>query len=161
MDKRLAFAEAPRHMRLMQRKGRPPSWTPEQREQIYALADEGMPKRAIAKGVFGDERYRGRVERTLRERHLARALPSLEEELAASVPRDEVGRGLAALDVSAVRALVERFERSLAESNEVPSLADIERLIRIKRQLDAMERVERHRALIRGRRADSTDSSGE
>jgi hypothetical protein len=145
----------------MQRKGRPPTWTPEQRDQAYALADEGMPQRAISKQVFGDERYRGRVERILRERHIARPAPSLEDELAASVPLDEVGHELAALDVTGVRALLERFERSLREREEVPSLADIERLIRIKRQLDTMETIERHRARIRSRRADASDSRPE
>jgi hypothetical protein len=45
--------------------------------------------------------------------------------------------------VSGVRRLVARFERSLDESSEPPSLADIERLLRIKRQLDTMETIER------------------
>jgi hypothetical protein len=143
------------------RRGRPPSWTPEQREQVYALADQGVRQRAISKQVFGDERYRGRVERILRERDIARPLPSLEEELAASAPLDEVGRELSALDVSGVRALVGRFERSLEESDEAPSLADIERLIRIRRQLNTMETIERHRAQIRRRRAEASDSRPE
>jgi hypothetical protein len=135
----------------MKRKGRPPAWTPEQREHVYDLADQGMPQRAIAKEVFGDERFRGRVERILGARHLVRPVPSLEEEIAASAPLDAVGQQLAALDASGVRTLVERYERSLEASDEPPSLADIERLLRIRRQLDTMEMIERHRAAIRGR----------
>lgn len=138
---------------LMRRTGRPPAWTPVQRDQVFVLADEGTTQRAIAREVFGDERYRGRVERILRERDLVRAFPSLEEELAAGGPPDAVGQELAALDASGVRALVERFERSLQTNPDVPSLADIERLLRIRRQLDTMETIERHRARIRGQSA--------
>ena len=56
----------------MGRKGRPPAWTPEQREQVLALAAEGMTQRAISEQVFGDARYRGRVERILRDEAIGR-----------------------------------------------------------------------------------------
>lgn len=51
----------------MRGKGRPPEWTREQRELVLALRKEKRTQRAIAKEVFGHERYRGRVERILRE----------------------------------------------------------------------------------------------
>jgi hypothetical protein len=56
----------------MRRTGRPPAETPEEREQVLALADKHVPHREIAEQVFGNARYRGRVERILRERLLAR-----------------------------------------------------------------------------------------
>lgn len=49
----------------MRRPGRPPASTPEQRAQVLALAHEGKTRRAIAEVVFGDARYRARVERIL------------------------------------------------------------------------------------------------
>jgi len=114
----------------MRRKGQPPAWTDERREQVLALADEGMTQRAIAETVFGDARYRGRVERILRERIPVRRIPEHEGEPAPEGAPDhsaDPGETLSALDVSGVRRLVARFERSLHESEEAPSLADVER----------------------------------
>lgn len=130
----------------MRRKGRPPVWTPEQRQQVLALAEQGMTQRSIAEQVFGDARCHGRVERILRERGIVR---EIDPDPSADGPSTDDGFG--ALDVSVARALVARFERSLAESEEIASLADIERLLRLKRQLDAMETVARVRANARSR----------
>ena len=44
-------------------KGRPLAATPTQVEQVQALASQGVSKRKIAETVFGDARFRGRVER--------------------------------------------------------------------------------------------------
>lgn len=129
----------------MKRKGRPPAWTPGQREHVLALAAEGETQRAIAEQVFGDARYRGRVERILREQ----AIPSRESGNAQRMAEAELLASFDASDVSLARQLVGRYERSLAESDEVPALADIERLLRIKRQLDAAEMVQRARELTR------------
>ncbi len=48
-----------------------------------------------------------------------------------------------------MKELVARYERSRVASDGVPSLADIERLLRVKRQLDGWEMVERAKALTR------------
>jgi hypothetical protein len=55
----------------MRRRGRPPTWTNEEREQVLALKDEGKSQRAIAEEVFSDASFRGRVERILREQALS------------------------------------------------------------------------------------------
>lgn len=112
---------------------------------MLALADEGVTQRAIAKEVFGDARYRGRVERILRERAISRApgrpVPDLSKE---ELDAFDVG------DISVARELVARWERALAESEEVPDLAEIDRLLRIKRQIAAVEMVRRANAIARG-----------
>lgn len=126
-------------------RGRPSSCTREEREQVLALAADGLSQRTIADQVFGDERYRGRVERILRAQAMPR--PQLDSELSAN--EGAIDDGFDALDVSVARELVARFERSLAESEEVVPPAEIERLLRIKRQLDAMETVARLRGLLR------------
>ena len=132
----------------MRRKGRPPAWTDGEREQVLALAAEGRTQRAIAEQVFGDARYRGRVERILKEQTLSPAGGRPASRLAQA----EMEETFDASDVTIARELVARYERSLVQSEEVPSLADIERLLRIKRQLEAAETIERMRVLYRERR---------
>src|SRR5437764_14642466 len=55
----------------MRSRGRRPSWTKEERERVLALAEQGASQREIAEAVFGDVRYRGRVERILRSQRAA------------------------------------------------------------------------------------------
>jgi len=50
---------------------------------------------------------------------------------------------------------VARYERSLIDSDAVPSLADVERLLRIKLRLDGIAAVERLKALTREPRGNS------
>jgi hypothetical protein len=50
----------------MAHQGRRPRWSRAQRDRVLELAAEGASQRAIAEAVFGDARYRGRVERILR-----------------------------------------------------------------------------------------------
>jgi len=45
--------------------GRSPSSTPEQQQEMYRLAKEGLSNRAIAEAVFGDRRFKNRVHRFL------------------------------------------------------------------------------------------------
>jgi hypothetical protein len=52
----------------MPRRGRPQAATPAQVAQVRSLAAEGVSERKIAEIVFGDARYRGRVERLMRPR---------------------------------------------------------------------------------------------
>ena len=112
---------------------------------MLALAAEGRSQRQIAEAVFGDARYRGRVGRIL-NRPPARAVPEL--------PPGE-GEDVEALlasggEMAIVVELVARYERSLLEGGTVASPAEIERLLRIKRQLAAIAMVERANALARG-----------
>jgi len=45
---------------------------------------------------------------------------------------------------------VARAEQALLESEEAPSLGEIERLMRVKRQIDALETIEWARRLAHG-----------
>ena len=129
--------------------GRRPRWTRAQRDRVLELAAEGASQRAIAEAVFGDARYRGRVERILR----ADAAASN----GASVPRNS-GKEEAPKeaftpesDLELFRELVSRSERAMLESDHPPSLLDIDRLLKIKRQLEALETIDSMRALTRER----------
>ena len=113
---------------------------------MHALAGEGMSQRAIAERVFGHARYHGRVERILRE-GVVRSASGRRGRALTQAELDAFD----ASDVSVARELVARYERSLAESEEVPELVEIERLLRIKRQLEAAEMVARARAIAQGR----------
>jgi hypothetical protein len=133
----------------MARKGRRPRWNRAQRDRALELAAEGASQRAIAEAVFGDARYRGRVERILR----ADAAASN----GASAPRNSGKEETPKVaftpesDLELFRELVSRSERAMLESDHPPSLLDIDRLLKIKRQLEALETVESMRALTRER----------
>ena len=137
----------------MGRGGRRAASSREQRERVRALAAEGHSQRQIAQEVFGDGRYRGRVERILGRLPVREVPPEL--------PRnggDDFEAMLASGgEMAIVAALVARYERSLIDSDAVPSLADVERLLRIKLRLDGIATVERLKALTREPRSQETD----
>jgi DNA-directed RNA polymerase specialized sigma24 family protein len=100
---------------------------------------EGSPPRAsarqIAKRVFGDARYHGRVERVLRaESAEAAATPAPE-------PHGVDRHGREAGDLPTIRELLDRHRKRLAAAEDLPSLKEIELLMKLERQLDAAETV--------------------
>jgi hypothetical protein len=135
---------------VMSHRGRPAASTEEQRERVLELAAQGFSQRQIAEEVFGDVRLRARVERILRR-------PP--EQTPSAGPSDGLPRGEREGDLEApldsgsdlrtLAGLVARFERSLTSSDGVPSLSEIERLIRVKRQLAGMATLERLNAVTR------------
>ena len=129
----------------MYRKGRPPAWSPKQRERVLELADEGATQRKIAELVFGDTRYRGRVERILRER----ALSGRDFGTPSRAAGTEIDLAFEAGDMTSIRTLVARYERGLLESEVTPAIADIDRLLKIKQRLSTHEEFERLRELTR------------
>jgi len=65
-------------------------------------------------------------------------------------PRVDLGELLAAEgEMGSVVELVARYERQLVQSGEVPTLREIERLLRIKQQLSDAAKLERLNALTR------------
>jgi hypothetical protein len=111
---------------------------------VLALRAQGLSQRQIAEEVFGDARCRGRVERILRtpagrEAPVAAAAEKVEFDFE---QQEAVGE-----DLSGVAELVTRYERALLESEAEPSLADLERLLRIKRELASAAQFGRLRAL--------------
>jgi hypothetical protein len=131
----------------MARQGRRPRWTGAERERVLELAAQGASQRAIAETVFGDARLRGRVERILAAEAAASNGPDL--------PRSSAAQGAAGesftpeSDLELFRELVSRSERAMLESEHPPSLLDIERLLKIKRQLGTLETIEELRLLTR------------
>jgi hypothetical protein len=113
---------------------------------VLALVDGGASQGKTAEVVFGDRRYRGRVERILRSRDTTRTAPPQPTRTDSVEPEGDlpVGSRLATL-----QELVARYERSLSASDETPSLADIERLLKVKQRLEAWEMFERANALTR------------
>ncbi len=137
-------------MLAMSARGRRPRWSERDREQVLALAAEGASQRAIAKAVFGDARYRGRVERVLRAEEAASDGPQMARNSDADESDDDLVHP--GSDLELFRELVSRAERAMLRSDRAPSLADVERLLRIKRQLNAIESLERANAIARGER---------
>lgn len=131
----------------MARRGRPRASTETQREQVRRLAAEGRSRRQIAEDVFGDARFRGRVERILGS--TLRELPGAGQLSGDGLHFD--GQLADDTDGLSLRHLVNRYRESLAARDETPSLSEIERLLRIERQLAAMEQVEQLNALTRDR----------
>jgi hypothetical protein len=132
----------------MGRRGRRPRSSEDERQRVVELAAEGVSQREIAEVVFGDARFRGRVERILR----ASATASDGSPLARRNGEDEANKDEVHpdSDLALFRELISRAERSMLENAAPPLLSDIERLLRIKRQLDALEAVERAKARARG-----------
>src|SRR5205823_9895626 len=120
--------------------GRRPRWTRAQREQVLELAAQGASQREIAEAVFGDTRLRGRVERILAAEAAASNGPDLPRTSAAQEASDEPFTPES--DLELFRELVSRSERAMLESDRPPSLLDIERLLKIKRQLGTLETLE-------------------
>ncbi len=105
-----------------------------QREEVVQLREADMPIRAIAAQVFGDARYRGRVERILASREIVGGT------------RDVAGlEGLEPLE--AIRILYERRLAVLLEGEAAPSMTELQKLLEVQRQLDGFAALERLRGL--------------
>ena len=124
----------------MSRRGRPRAATPEQVEQVRSLAAEAVSERRIAEIVFGDARYRGRVERLLRTRSSSPA---------GELPADDKRSEAEEQELPSTRVLLNRHRRRLANAGELPSPKEIELLLKLERQLEAQEELEYLNALTR------------
>lgn len=133
----------------MSTRGRRPSWTEEERKRVLELAANGVSQREIAKSVFGDACYRGRVERILKAEHTA-SFASQEPPKSEATEADGYTPPMSDLEV--FRELVGRAERELLRSASAPSLADIQRLLRVKREVRTLESIELSKRLARGLR---------
>jgi len=110
------------------------------------LAAEAVSERKIAEIVFGDARYRGRVERLLRKRSSAspRELPG------EHAPASDKGTAADEQELPSIRELLNRHRRRLANAGELPSLKEIDLLLKLEQQVEAQETLERLNALTRG-----------
>ena len=124
-------------------RGRPLTASPDEIERVLELAAQGMSRRKVAETVFGDARYRGRVERILKREVFAAARDDLHDASARARASVEEPN-----ELQLVRELLDRHRRRLAEA-DLPSLKEIELLLRLERRVKAAETVEFARALTR------------
>jgi hypothetical protein len=129
----------------MPRRGRPQAATPAQIEQVRELAAQAVSGRRIAETVFGDARYRGRVERLLRPRSSSPARERSGEHTSA---RDN-GTAAEEPELPSIRELLNRHRRRLANAGDLPSLKEIELLLKLEREIEAQEELEHLNALTR------------
>src|SRR5829696_5219129 len=93
-----------------------PNTTPAQRERVLALVDAGRSYSAVAAEVFGEARFRGRVERIVRrERDCRPAGPALDDLLAVLAREDqghqEIGKYVkAGQDLPRIQAELDQAE---------------------------------------------------
>jgi hypothetical protein len=104
-----------------------------------------VSERKIAEIVFSDARYRGRVERLLRPRISPPAHNSLEGTL---LKADEATQS-SEQELPSIRELLDCHRRRLASAGELPSLKEIELLLKLERQVETQETLERLNALTR------------
>lgn len=112
--------------------------------EVRRLRMEGLSIRAIAEAVFGDRRYRGRVERILssQDEPVAEAVDVEAEEF------DRLG------SAAVLRLLFERRLRVWFESGKAPPMRELRTALDVRRQLEALEAIERVKDLTRSERAD-------
>jgi len=130
----------------MSRRGRPPVATPEQVDKVRSLSAQKVSERKIAELVFGDARDRARVERILRRRGSS---PTGDLPGEHSAVKPDKGAQAGEPELPSVRELLNRHRRRLASGGELPSLKEIELLIKLERQVEAQETLERLTALTR------------
>ena len=80
----------------------------------------------------------------------AKGLPRTPRLRLETTARGCLGSARRSSDLELFRELVARAEQSLLEGEEAPSLAEIERLMRVKRPIDALETIEWARRLGHG-----------
>jgi len=146
---RFALLPGFEHIGAMARNGgRPARFTQAERAEVLRRAQAGESKRKIAEAVFGDARYRGRVERIMRAETIDPArsgpeLPPLELKLDHTAPP---------ADARYWRELVSHSRRSLgqrlAQGEAVPA-RELATLLKFEQQVANQEQFERLRDLTR------------
>jgi hypothetical protein len=113
----------------------------EELADVERLHAEGVSVRQIAEDVFGDKRYRGRVERILARS--GRPAPCVPEPGLLDVDVD-------ALDwIELTQYLLDRTRRSWAKSGKLVRPSELRALLDVQRRLDEARRVERLTVMTR------------
>jgi hypothetical protein len=118
--------------------GRPTKSTAAQRADVRRLAATGASVRAIAAQIFGDARFRGRVERILQRPPEAAEAPE------AIRAREAELRAFAKLTPTAqMRWMFERRLALWAARDEPPSTRELLSMADLYRRLHSLEQLER------------------
>ena len=130
--------------------GRPARYTEGERLDVLARAEAGESDRQIAAAVFGDSRYRGRVER------IRRQAAAVVEESVPAPPRIELNLDHEAPPASAAywREVVSHSRRRLEgrlSQGETVSPRELETLLKLEQRVANLEQFERVRELTRER----------
>ncbi len=110
--------------------------TASQRVEVWRLRAEGVSVRKIAEEVFGDRRYRGRVERIL-----ARPLEDTRVRAASGEEYD----GVDLATVEAVRVLLGQTLRAWLAEGVAPSLSQLKTALEIEQRLETIALIKRLR----------------
>ena len=125
---------------LMSEVGRQRVATREECLRVHALALEGMSVRRIAEEVFGNQRFRGRVERILHAPE-----PPTTPDGGASISESTV----LVETVPTVRAALARHLARVARGGLNPSVGELVKLLDLERRLQTFESLEQINALSR------------
>lgn len=112
------------------------------------LAADGVSQRAIAEEVFGNAGLRGRVERIVGSQ-------SPKGDGSDGEPLDLQSVLPEGLEAPELRRLIGFYDQIRERTGAEPSMADLERLLRIHVKLEAIAQLERLNALTRGSGIDS------
>jgi hypothetical protein len=130
----------------MRQFGRGGRATAAERAEVERLAAEGVSVRRIAAQVFGDARFRGRVERIL---HRPAGEPA-----AVAVALEPALEGVDVGELGTTELIRLLFERRLAwltANGKVPSFKELHSLLEVQRRLEAAEALEQLRPPARTR----------
>jgi hypothetical protein len=130
--------------------------TAAQRAEVLRLRAEGASIRRIAVAAFGDVRFRGRVERIIAATAGSSAQRPAEEPLLAGRAEALLAQLRAGEEVPVaelVRFQLDAWLSRYLESGRPASPAQLAQVLRVSRQLDGLEELERLRVLHRGRAA--------
>lgn len=116
-----------------------------ERAEVLRLRAEGVSVRDVAARVFGDRRYRSRVERIVdADRRGQRSGPCAITEPSREVDLPELEA------VESFRSLYERSIEALRRQAKPPSGSEVKALMAVHQRLEAMEALDRMRRLTGG-----------
>lgn len=132
--------------------GRPPASTRDERLRVRVLAAEGFSQREIAQRVFGDERFRGRVERILKRARDPG--PSFEDANDLFAHLETLARELKGATLPDLDELVSLYkrrslEKRLEEAPERVRASELAALLHLEIRLEQRRMYERARELTR------------
>lgn len=120
--------------------GRPCRSTADERAEVRRLALLGVSVREIAERVFGERRFRGRVERILKTVEPVAVVGVAEDR------RRAVEEFMVLPRVEQFRRLLDRRMAELAGRDDAASPRELLGLLNLDRQIRALETLERLRA---------------